>query len=83
MSTEFLTILLFSSLLFLLALGVPIAFALGGIGIIFSYFLWGPGALLTVSSIAFDKMFNYFLLAVPLFLFMAYALERSGVAEDL
>ncbi|MFC1870852.1 TRAP transporter large permease subunit [Chloroflexota bacterium] len=83
MSPEFTIILLFALLLAGIAMGAPIAFVLGGLGVAFTYFLWGPGALYSIASVTFGKMVNYFLAAIPLFVFMAMMLERSGVADDL
>lgn len=83
MSVELVTLLMFSSMLVLLATGLPIAFSLGSIAVIFAYFLWGPVALrLTVTSVL-GPMNNFVFVAIPLFIFMGSVLERSGVAEDL
>lgn len=83
MSIELVTILMFASILVLLALGLPIAFVLGALGMVFAIFLWGPVALRLAVSSTFGAM-NYFIfVAVPLFVFMANLLERSGIADDL
>jgi tripartite ATP-independent transporter DctM subunit len=83
MSIELITLLLFISLFTLIFLGVPLAFALGSVAIIFSYFLLGPKSLYLLTSRTSGAMFNYIMLAVPLFMFMANVLERSGLADDL
>lgn len=83
MSIEFLSVLLFGSLIVALIAGVPLCFALGGIGIIFTYFFWGPQAILMVPLNTFRGMNSFILIAAPLFIFMANMLERSGVAEAL
>ena len=62
---------------------VAVTAALGGLGVALTYFFWGPDALYSAANITFGKMTNYFLAAIPLFVFMATILERSGVAEDL
>ena len=62
---------------------MPLAFALGSVAIIFSYFLLGPKSLYLLTSRTSGAMFNYVMLAVPLFMFMANVLERSGLADDL
>lgn len=82
MSIELITILLFGSMILFLALGLPVAFALGGIGVIFIIFGWDPSALRAVALDIFGKMTNFILVAIPLFIFMANVLERSGVADD-
>jgi tripartite ATP-independent transporter DctM subunit len=83
MSIELMALLLFIVLFALIFLGVPLAFALGSVAIIFSYFLLGPKSLYLLTSRTSGAMFNYVMLAVPLFMFMANVLERSGLADDL
>jgi len=83
MSIELITLLLFITLFSLIFLGLPLAFALGSVSIIFSYFILGPESLYLLASRTSGAMFNYVMLAVPLFMFMANVLERSGLADDL
>ena len=45
MSIELTTFLLFGGLLVLLALGVPVAFALGGISVLITFLIGGPNDL--------------------------------------
>ena len=72
-----LTILIFGMLIFGLALGLPIAFVLAGVGAIFTLFLWGPKGLLMVSSFLYAEGTSFVLVAVPLFILMANFLEIS------
>jgi tripartite ATP-independent transporter DctM subunit len=83
MSIEIVTILLFGSLVLFLALGLPLAFVLGGVGMGGCYFLWGSKGLFVAAAQAYGAMGKFTLLAIPLFIFMAMILERAGVAEDL
>lgn len=83
MSIEILTILFFGSLLFFLLLGLPLAFVLGGVSVIFLYFTWGPHAFYIVASRMWGSMNSFSLVAIPLFIYMAMLLERAGVARDL
>lgn len=83
MSIELLTFLFFSSLLMLLLLGLPLAFVLGGISVVFIYFTWGPEAFYMVAAQTWGAMNKFTLVAVPLFIFMAMILEKSGAANDL
>ncbi|HIJ40987.1 MAG TPA: TRAP transporter large permease subunit [Deltaproteobacteria bacterium] len=83
MSIEWITILMFGSLFFLLGLGLPVAFACGSVGVIFTAFLQGAAAVNIVPTRIFGLMTNYLLAAIPLFIFMACILERSGIIEDL
>lgn len=83
MAREFYPLLMFLCLFALLTLGVPIAFSLAGIALTFAFFLWGPGALNIVVSAAWGAMNNFVIIAVPLFIFMAYILQKTNVVEDL
>ncbi len=83
MSVELTTALLFGSMVLLLALGLPIAFGLGGVGLVFAIFMWGPGGLFMVLGRTLGLMHSLVLIAIPLFVLMANFLERSGIADDL
>lgn len=83
MSIEILTLLFFGSLLFFLILGLPLAFVLGGVSVIFLYFTWGFDSFYMVASQIWGTMGSFTLVAIPLFVFMAMVLERTGVARDL
>lgn len=83
MSIELTTIILFSALIIFLALGLPLAFVLGGVGVVGCYFLWGSKGLFMAAAQAYGAMGKFTLLAIPLFIFMAMILERAGVADDL
>jgi len=76
-------LIMFGSLILLLAMGLHVAFALGGIGVMSILLLWGPQALSVVVHSAWAVMISYTLVAVPLFIFMAMILRASGIAEDL
>ena len=83
MSIEILTLLFFGLLFFFIMLGVPLAFVLGGLSVIFLYFHQGPVAFYLIASKMWDLMETSALIAIPLYVFMALILERSGVAHDL
>ncbi len=83
MSIEVITVLLFLSIVLFLAFGLPLAFTLGGVGVIGCYLLWGDKGLYLITSQAYGAMGKFTLLAIPLFIFMAMILERAGVADDL
>nr|HPQ45691.1 TRAP transporter large permease subunit [Syntrophales bacterium] len=83
MSPEIVVILMFGTLILGLALGHPIAFVLGGIGVVFGVLGWGPESMHLIVSRAFDSTSNYLLIAIPLFILMATFLEKSGIAEGL
>lgn len=83
MSIELITILMFATLIALMVFGLPIAFCLGSVGILFAYIFWGPASLGVVSTNLYGFMSDFILLAIPLFVFMANMLQHSGVAENL
>lgn len=85
---EFLAVLMFVVVCFVLLLGYPVAFSLAGTALIFA----GIGGFFNVFETAFlsalpSRLFgiinNQTLLAVPLFVFMGAMLERSKIAENL
>ena len=65
----------------LLATGLPIAFALGGLGLVL--LLAGGFSPIMVSQGLYSTTDNFILLAVPLFLLMSNVLLKGGVARDL
>ncbi len=83
MSIELLTLLFFGALVLFLVLGLPLAFVLGGVSVIFLYFTWGPEAFYMVASQMWGSMNSFTIVAVPLFILMAMLLERTGIAKDL
>lgn len=83
MSIELVTILLFGGLLILLALGIPVAFALGGISVVFTFALWGSDGLFTVATTTYGQITNPNLITIPLFLLMGNFLIHSGISDRL
>jgi tripartite ATP-independent transporter DctM subunit len=83
MSIELLTVLIFGTMVFFLFMGLPVAFATGVTGIIFTAIMQGPSAVNVVPTRIFGLMTNYLLDAIPLFIFMANILEKSGIIEDI
>lgn len=75
------SILIVCALLTLLFLRVPVAFALGSLGVVM---LWLKGfPLIAVPQRLFGTMDSFELLAVPLFLLMSNVLLKGGVGRDL
>jgi len=83
MSIELITILMFSGLIFLLILGMPVAFATGALAVVFIFFLWSPGALVVLAVRTFGQMYQYLLFAIPLFIFLASMMQQAGIIEDM
>jgi len=80
---EFLPIIFFIVILFLLLTGYPVAFTLGGASVVFGFFVFGFDFLNLLPLRIWGIMSNYVLIAVPLFIFMGVMLEKSGLAEEL
>lgn len=76
-------LLMFVLLIVLLTLEVPVAFALAFIGLVFARLLWGPESMALLIHGVWSVMNNYNFIAIPLFVFMATLLERTGFIEDL
>jgi tripartite ATP-independent transporter DctM subunit len=72
-------------------LGFPIAFTLMGMGILFGLAaFWRPGMALGDNPVfdsmvlrAYGVMTNDVIISVPLFIFMGYIVERSGIIDRL
>ncbi|QBF29839.1 TRAP transporter large permease [Thalassococcus sp. S3] len=76
------SILLILAILFgLLLLGVPVAFALGGLGL--GMLLAGGFSPLMAPQSILSTLDGFILLAVPLFLLMSNVLLKGGVGRDL
>ena len=88
MSPEILAPWMFVGALLLIFTGYPVAFALGGTALLFALIgtltgLFEPNLLFAMPERIFGVMSNQVLLAVPFFIFMGAALEKSKLAEDL
>jgi len=78
-------LVMFVVALVLLLIGIPVAFAFGGVAMIFSFLI--PDLGFEVFNILpfriYGIMTNTTLMAVPLFIMMGLILEKSGMAEKL
>jgi len=83
MSIELITLLLFGGLMTLLILGVPVAFALGGITVLLTYFLEGPETLFIVATTTYKQITDPNLITIPLFLLMGNFLLHSGISDRM
>lgn len=86
--SEMLGVLMFLGALVLIFTGYPVAFALGGTGLMFALIggLIGQFDWILFSALPqrlFGYMGNFVLLAIPYFILMGTLLQRSGLAEDL
>lgn len=83
MSIEIITLLLFGGLMVLLILGVPVAFALGGITVLMTYFLEGSNTLFIVATTTYKQITDPNLITIPLFLLMGNFLLHSGISDRM
>jgi tripartite ATP-independent transporter DctM subunit len=86
--SSYLAPLMFVAVFAMIFVGYPVAFALGGVSLIFAavgvqlgYFDWH--LFYAMPERIFGIMANYVLLAIPFFIFMGIVLERARLAEDL
>ncbi|WP_371311936.1 TRAP transporter large permease [Pseudovibrio flavus] len=77
------TYVLIGSIFLLLLTGLPLAFVTGLVALIFTFGWFGPMALPLVTARIYGFVVEYSLVAVPMFVFMASLLDRSGIAKDL
>ena len=75
--------IMFFSMIVLMAMGAPLAWALMISGMSSAYMMFGPGGLDLLLSSAYSAMDNFLLVSLPLFIFMGLVLERSGITDDL
>ena len=68
--------------LFLLT-GMPLAWVTGLVALLFTFGWFGEMALPLVTARVYGFITEYSLVAVPMFIFMAALLDRSGIAKDL
>ncbi len=83
MSSTTILVLMFGGLTLFMLSGLPIAFVLGGLSLLFTVTLWNESAVVVLVLQIFDTMKSEALLAIPLFILMACILQRSGVIEQL
>ena len=85
---ELMALLLFISVCLILLTGYPVAFALGGTALLFSFIgiltgTFDSAFLTALPNRLYGIIGNTTLIAVPLFIFMGVMLEKSKVADNL
>ena len=83
LSIEIITILLFCGLLLLLAIGIPVTYALGSITIVLTFLIEGSDALYTAATTTYGQITSPTLMTIPLFLIMGNFLVQSGISERM
>jgi tripartite ATP-independent transporter DctM subunit len=76
-------ILMLGLLIVLILLGFPIAFTLIAMAFGFGYYAVGPAIFNLLVQRTYGVMSNAVLIAVPLFLFMGYLVERAAILDRL
>jgi len=76
-------VLMLVGFIVIIFLGFPIAFTLVALGVGFGYYAMGDNIFPLLVQRAFGVMSNDVLIAVPLFLFMGYMVERSNLLDRL
>ncbi len=86
------SVVLLLGILLLLAIGMPLGFASGFLALVVLVMKFGPdllfgnfgtGPLNILAQRIYGLMVSYPIISVPLFIFMAVILERSGIARDM
>jgi TRAP-type mannitol/chloroaromatic compound transport system permease large subunit len=86
------SLILLAAMFLLLAIGMPLGFASAALALLVLLLKFGPdqlfstfgtGILDILAKRIYDILKNFVLISVPLFIFMAALLERSGIARDM
>jgi len=76
------TIGMFGSMLIVLFSGVPVVFGLGALAIIWGLVTVGPQLMYFVALNYFSTTTSEILICLPMFIFMAHVLAKSGIADE-
>lgn len=83
MGIGFATFLIFFLMMVLLLIGMPLGFLTGLVALFFTFGWFGPNAIGMLGTRVFSFVTEYSLVAIPMFVFMASLLDKTGVARDL
>jgi tripartite ATP-independent transporter DctM subunit len=95
MTNPEIAIVMLTLFIFLVLLGFPIAFTLLAMGVAFGYYAYYQGGYESISDLFDNQIFyllnqntysvmeNDILVAIPLFLFMGYVVERANIVDKL
>ncbi|WP_315925307.1 TRAP transporter large permease subunit [Mesorhizobium sp. SP-1A] len=83
MSSEFITLFMFGTMMVLLFTGQRVFGVIGFVGAAAALWLWGEGSFEMPFNASFQVLNWYPLITVPFFVFMGYMLSESGIATDL
>jgi len=83
LSAEAVTIIMLVGLVLLLITGFPLAFGVGTVGLAVGLLVRGFHTVDLIYIQLFEHAHGYTLLAAPMFVYMGYMLESTGIAEDM
>ncbi|RUM97449.1 TRAP transporter large permease subunit [Pseudaminobacter arsenicus] len=83
MSSEFITLFMFGTMMVLLMTGQRVFGVIGFVGSAAALWLWGQGSFEMPFNASFQVLNWYPLITVPFFVFMGYMLSESGIASGL
>ncbi len=83
MSPIWLGVLVAVSLVVVLLLGTPVAFALGAVSVVFLVIFEGPSRLTVISETLFGGLDEFALLSIPMFILMGSVVASSRAGSDL
>ena len=84
MSYELIAILMFSTMMLMLATGQRVFGAIGFVAVAAALLLWGDRGGYDLGFAAAMKLMKWYpLLTLPMFIFMGYVLSESKIADDL
>lgn len=83
MSSEFITLFMFATMMVLLMTGQRVFGVIGFVGTAAALLLWGNGSFEMPFNATFAVLNWYPLITVPFFVFMGYMLSESGIASNL
>lgn len=84
MATEWIALLMFSTLLMLMLTGQRMFGVIGFVAVVAALWLWGDRGGFDIAFAQSFKVMNWFpLITLPMFIFMGYVLSESRLADDL
>ncbi|MCF8077904.1 MAG: TRAP transporter large permease subunit [Desulfobacterales bacterium] len=83
MGTEVLAFIMLLLIILAIVNGIPVAFALAALPLIFGYVVLGERVFPLFAMQAWGTNITYPFVAAPLFIFMGALMERSGIADQL
>lgn len=83
MSSEFISLFMFATMMMLLMTGQRVFGVIGFVGTAAALWLWGEGSFEMPFNAAFQVLNWYPLITVPFFIFMGYMMSESGLASNL